>query len=594
MSSDLHQVLLSCGYRYTKAQHISSSSPLLAHDEAKGFYVKGYETAGGKFNVALSFFADPYITLPTAYVLKSPSQYSGRLLPHINMGWYLCYVEEMEADWDANDLRGIYQQVDAQIQLTLDSAVASVVAGTPDDQEMEGEFSSYWLPDRRVYLLSDTAEKVDLMCVAASRQNTIEKPESSSGEEWIAYEKNDEKEFVQWLKQRGLTRSDGKTFLTSYFKIKPSRLAGVLWPPKDLRAVLQWLTEVDLSARARILNHFVNNPVKRHVLLLDVRHQDMVGLYVELDIDATGLNTYPRKSNRKKRTGRIAKHGTLITCLSAKHSVIRFIRLGVTRADRKTILSRNRRRSAAGDLSSKKIALIGCGTIGGYLSSLLLRSGAGCGQAKFDLYDHDSFGPQNFGRHPLSTAHFGQNKAIATAATLKSSTHLTCNAEGKPIRFSINPELLKQYDIVIDATGRPPVSRRLAHVVRTLSHDKRPLLIHGFNDGNGRSSKVITDNGSCCFGCLLADPAFYKNGSDIRFKHIIKNNERHVNCGSTYTPYDAAVSVITASMMQEAVLSSLEPKLSWTYNEHMLDGSRSRQPRYLPRQPNCDICHGHH
>ena len=592
MSSGLHQVLLGCGYRYTKAQHIPSSSPLLTHNKAEGFYVKGYQTVGGEFNVALRFTADPHITLPAAYVLKSPDQYSGLLLPHINMGWYLCYVEEMEADWDANDLVGTYRQVDAQIQLTLDSAVSSIVEGTPDDQEMEGEFSSYWLPDKEVYVLSDTTEKVGLMCVVATHQNAVEKPETISGEEWIVYEKGDEKEFLQWLKQRSLTPSDGKSFLASYFKIKPSRLAGVLWPPKDLRAVFQWLTEVDLSARGRILEHFINNPVKRHVLLLDVHHQDMVGLYVELDIAATGLNTYPQKNNRK-RTGRIPKHSSLVACISAKRSVKRFIRLGVTRADRKTIVSRNRRRSSVGDLSSKRIALIGCGTVGGYLSSLLLRAGAGCGQARFDLYDHDSFGPHNFGRHALSTVHFGQNKAIAVAATLKTSTHLACNAEGKPNRFLINAEALKQYDIVIDATGRPPVSRRLAHVVRTLPYDKRPLLVHGFNDGNGRSSKVVVDNGSCCFGCLLADPAFYKEGLDIRFKNIANSNERHVSCGSTYTPYDAAVSVITASMIQEAVLSSLESKLSWTYKEHMLDGSRSRQPRYLPRQPSCDICHGH-
>lgn len=594
MLSELHQALLSCGYQYTKAQHIPSSTPLRSHDTAKGFYVKDYGTVGGEFSVALSFAADPHISLPTAYVLKIPDQFKGRLLPHINMGWYLCYVREMEADWDANDLRGVYSQVNSQIQLTLDAAVASVTQGTPDDQEMEGEFSSYWLPDKKVYLLSDAVEKVELQSLVATSGHGPGKAGTSSREEWIAYEKEDESEFNEWMKQRDLTRRDDKTFLTSYFKIKPSRLAGVMWPPQDLRSVLQWLTEVDLSARGRILDHFVNNPVKRHVLLFDVHHQDLVGLYVELDIDATGLNTYPKKNNRKKRTGRAAKSGTLISCLSAKRSVRKFIRLGVTRADKKTILNRNRRRSAIGNLSTQRIALIGCGTIGGYLSGLLLRSGAGCGHARFDLYDHDSFGPQNFGRHTLSTANFGQNKAVAMASSLKFSTHLNCNVEGKSSRFTIDPNLLKQYDVVIDATGRPPVAKRLAHVVRTMEPNKRPRLVHGFNDGNGRASKVLIDDGSCCFGCLLADPAFYKGGLDMRFSEIDSNDERFVSCGSTFTPYDAAVSVITASMMQEAVLSTLEPKLSWTYSEHMLDGSRTRQPRHLPRQSNCKICHDRH
>ncbi|WP_081045666.1 E2/UBC family protein [Aeromonas salmonicida] len=594
MLSELHQILLSCGYSYTAAHHIPGSTPLRTYDNAKGFYVKKYETSAGEFTVALSFTADPYITLPNAYILKTPEQFSGRLMPHINMGWYLCYVQEMEADWDANNLRGLYTQVDAQIQLTLHASVASTVEGAPNDHEMEGEFSSYWLPDKKVYLLSDVAEKVALQSLVATNIYEAMTLGLTSREEWIAYATEDKSSLNEWLKQRNLSQLNNKAIVTSYFKVKPSRLAGVAWPPQDLRAMLQWLTEVDLSARSRLLKHFVDNPVKRHLLLLDVQHQDLVGVYLELNTDATGLNTFSKKKNRKKRTGRIVKSGALITALSAKRSVIKFIRLGVIRADKKTILSRNRRRPTIGDLSTQRIALIGCGTVGGYLSGLLLRSGAGCGETKFDIYDHDSFGPQNFGRHPLSTAYFGENKAIAMAAMLKSSTHLNCRVEGKTTQFSINPELLKQYDIIIDATGRPPVAKRLAHVVRTMPSSQRPLLIHGFNDGNGRASKVLIDDGSCCFGCLLAEPAFYKNDSDMRFSEIDSNNERFVSCGSTFTPYDAAVSVITASMMQEAVLSTLEYKLGWTYNEHMLDGSRSRQPRRLPRQPNCTICHDQH
>ncbi|MBI6565199.1 ThiF family adenylyltransferase [Pseudomonas synxantha] len=591
MLSELHQVLLGCGFQYTKARHIPEGTPLCLLDVAKGFYVKSYGTTGGEFSIALSLPIDPHITLPNAYILKKPDQYKNRLLPHVNLGWYLCYVREMEADWDANNLQELYLQVDCQIQTTLNASVTSANQGSPDDREMEGEFSSYWLPQKKLYLLSDASEKLEMECYVTLNESGLANPGKASGEEWVAYEKGDESEFNEWLRQRCLTKQDGRTILTSYFKINPSRLAGVVWPPQNLRALLQWLTEVDLSARSRLLDHFVNNPVKRHVLLFDVRHQDLVGLFVELDIAATGLNTYPQKNNRKKRTGRVVKSKTLITCLSAKRSVHKFSRLEVTRADRKTILSRNRRRSATGDLSTKRIALLGCGTIGGYLCGLLLRSGAGCGNARFDLYDDDSFGPQNFGRHPLSTVDFGQNKAKALAATLKASTHLNCKVEGKPANFSITPEMLNQYDIVIDATGRPPVAKRLAHVVRTIPNNKRPKVVHGFNDGNGRSSKVMIDDGSCCYGCMLMDPAFYKNGLDLRFSKINTAEERFVSCGNTFTPYDAAVSVITAAMMQEAVLSILEPSLSWTYSEHMLDGSRSKQARLLPKQRTCPICH---
>ncbi|MCH2342820.1 MAG: hypothetical protein MK363_23530 [Pseudomonas sp.] len=349
MLIELHQVLLGCGYQYTKAQHIPEGTPLRLLNLAKGFYVKSYGTAGGEFSIALSLPIDPHITLPSAYILKKPDQYKDRLLPHVNLGWYLCYVREMEADWDANNLHQLYLQVDSQIQRTLEAAVTSADQGSPDDQEMEGEFSSYWLPKKRLYLLSDAAENLEMQCYVTLNENELESPGKASGEEWVAYEKEDEREFNEWLSQRRLTKQDGRTILTSYFKINPSRLAGVEWPPQNFGALLQWLTEVDRSARARLLNHFVDNPVKRHVLLFDVRHQDLVGLFVEFDIAATGLTTYPQKHNRKKHTGRVVKSKTLITCLSAKRSVHKFTRVGVTKADRNTILSRNRRRSATGD-----------------------------------------------------------------------------------------------------------------------------------------------------------------------------------------------------------------------------------------------------
>ena len=587
----LHQTLLNCGYSYVKAQHIPRDSQLLVYDQARGFYVKDYDTAGGVFKIALSFHGDPHIELPDAYVLNSPKQYCGLLLPHINFGWYLCYVEVMEADWDPNNLIDTYRQVDRQIQLTLDCAVASVAKGSPEDLEMEGEFASYWLGDKKVFLLSNAKEGRDLQClIAIDRPDNINQFKEGN-EEWIAYHADEQLERNEWLKQRNLKPRDNTRILTRCFKIKPSRLAGMSWPPQDLKSVFKWLSDVDRSAMIRILDYFIANPVKRHLLMLDVHHQDMVALFVELNQKATSLRRYSGKANSRKAAKSSVKHNALAIGLSSRNSCVKFTRLDVTRADREVILKRNRPRPAVGDLSGKRIALIGCGTIGGYLSGLLLRAGAGCGKANFHLYDRDIFSPQNFGRHALTVSHFGRNKAIALAETLKTSIHIANKVEGFSSHFQITAENLKRYDIIIDATGRPPVSKRIAKIAYSMASDKRPIIVHGFNDGNGRASKVLIDDGSCCYGCLLANSSFYNpEGVDRRFANIDVNLERHISCGSTYTPYDAAVSVTTASMMQEAVLASLELKMPWTYSEHMFDGSQSKLSHHLPRHSKCEIC----
>lgn len=595
MLSKLHQVLLSCGFRFTYAQQLPKDTPLRTYDTSPGFYVKDYETSAGIFTIALSFRGDPHIELPWACVLNYPVQYRGRLIPHLNLGWFLCYVQQMEADWDSNDLPSTYHVVDAQIQGTLNKAVTSTdEEATADTETLEGEFAAYWLPNKTIYLLSAPVARENLRCQIAVRRSPSSLGEEPSPVEWIAYNPSQWPECQRWIEQRGLKLVDGISFLTHHIQVTPCSLVGAEWPPKNFKALLSWLSEVDPGARSRVLECLARNPVRHHVLLLNVFQQDIVGLYVDIDLKATSLGTYSKGSSRRNRKRRPVKLKTLAASLSGARAIEKFERFGVIKADKQTILSRNRKRPEIGDLSSKHIALIGCGTTGAHLAGLLLRAGAGCGIAHFHLFDDDTFSPHNFSRHPLSTSDFGHCKSVALANTLNSTSHIACNIAGKACNFTITPKTIDQYDIIVDATGRPPVAKRLAAVVRELKSDHLPILIHGFNDGNGRASKVFVDDGRSCYGCLISETAFYQLGVDIRFKDIDQHAERHVGCGSTYTPYDAAVSVITAGLMQEAALNCLEDQFPWTYSEHMLDGSRSRRSRRIPGQPNCEICHGQH
>jgi hypothetical protein len=134
------------------------------------------------------------------------------------------------------------------------------------------------------------------------------------------------------------------------------------------------------------------------------------------------------------------------------------------------------------------------------------------------------------------------------------------------------------------------VSKRLAAITRKIPLNDRPVLVHAFNDGNGRASKVFVDTGRSCYGCLNVEPSINDNGVDKRFLSIDQELEKKISCGSTYTPYDATVSMITASMAQEAVLNTLEPSLPWSYRERMFDGSRDRKPITIEKQLKCKIC----
>jgi molybdopterin/thiamine biosynthesis adenylyltransferase len=586
VNQPLHHTLLGCGYQYSPARKMLKGTLLYSRNACKGYYVKDYSTEAGIFKVALILCDDPHIQLPVAYLLQFPDDLHGRLIPHITHESVLCYVAQMEADWDPNDLVRTYRDVDVQIQLTLNNSVRSVKCGDPNDIELEGELSTYWKPQNFLYLLTKPSKKLSISSWLA--ESTL-----SNGQlrkEYVSIATSDHEssnELTSWLIQRRFNAESLKrqAIITHYISIKPTRLAGVVWPPSNLKEMLGWLADVDPNARARIVDKVLSFDNKRHILLLDIERQDTLGIYIELNPIIIGLKRHKKHKVKK------ASMQHLATVLGGNQACNNFKRLGVIKADHDTLLSRNLPRPNIGDLSCKRIALIGCGTIGGYLATLLLRSGAGCGDGYLHLYDNDLLSPHNFGRHTLNGHDFGRNKAKALEENLMNSVHITKNIIGIDSQFPITAAFLSNYDIVIDATGRPPVSKRLASIIRTIQDKKVPILIHSFNDGNGRASKVLVDDGSCCYGCMLKDPATYRNGTDLRFEDIDQISEQNISCGSTYTPYDAAVSNITAALTQVAVLNTLESVIPWTFNEHMLDGSRSRKPRFLKRQLNCPICH---
>ncbi|MGK4233169.1 E2/UBC family protein [Providencia hangzhouensis] len=583
----LHKVMIRCGYHFVYARNLPEEAILYSKNQRLGFYTKEYETTAGKFNVALVHHSDPFTKLPTAFIIEIPEQFKNRLMPHISLEGFLCYVDQMEADWDSNNLEATYKDIDKQIYLTLVNSISAAIKGLNDRRELEGEFAAYWRPSDNLFVLSNATRSTKLktylskLCLS---NNTIR-------QEYITVEKSsaeDSKPVIKkWLKQRNLPKSSlkGEPINTHYISVNPSRLAGMKWPPASFRDLLDWLEKADHNARDRVIEHIKAEGKKKYIFLFDVFNQDIFAIHVEFDTKYIDFKRH--KKSGKKLTTKLA------TLLSGKKSCTAYQRLGVIRADIKTLLSRNSQRQGTKSLSEKRIALVGCGTIGGYLAELLLRNGAGCNKGFLHLYDDDLYNPSNFGRHTLSSHDFGRSKSISLAKKLQDSVHLQTKIFGFEKQFHISADVMQKYDIIIDATGRPPVSKRIAAIVRNIPAEQRPTIIHAFNDGNGRVSKVFIDDGRSCYGCMVSNPEKYRNGIDSRFYHLDISSEKNKSCGSTYTPYDAAVSSITASLAQMAVLSTLGSELKWTYSEHVLEGGRSLKPQFLSRQPNCPICNEH-
>jgi tRNA A37 threonylcarbamoyladenosine dehydratase len=129
-------------------------------------------------------------------------------------------------------------------------------------------------------------------------------------------------------------------------------------------------------------------------------------------------------------------------------------------------------------LQNMRICVIGCGTVGSYLSQSLVQFGAGVGRGELCFYD-EILKTGNLGRHILGVIYLGERKSNSMVHFFNQQ-ELAPNAKamGEFTRKKID----KPWDIIVDATGEQGFSLMLAklHHERNVATSK-PSLIHSWS-----------------------------------------------------------------------------------------------------------------
>ncbi|WP_419685521.1 ThiF family adenylyltransferase [Serratia marcescens] len=119
------------------------------------------------------------------------------------------------------------------------------------------------------------------------------------------------------------------------------------------------------------------------------------------------------------------------------------------------------RGEAANDIRSKKVLIIGAGSLGSMIAENLMRIGV----VSQGILDADLLQTGNLSRHALTMTSVGHNKAAALAEHLN---RILPDASARSFSFAFPPESevaknsLRQYDVIIDCTGDDGVLKSLA------------------------------------------------------------------------------------------------------------------------------------
>jgi hypothetical protein len=128
-------------------------------------------------------------------------------------------------------------------------------------------------------------------------------------------------------------------------------------------------------------------------------------------------------------------------------------------------------------LAERRVAIVGCGSLGGKIAAMLARSGVGY----FFLVDDDLLLPDNLVRHELDWREMGRHKTDGVARRIK-LVNAAANCETRQHRLggqessgSVETliETLSKCDLIVDATADPKVFNYLSAAVAI---GKKPLV----------------------------------------------------------------------------------------------------------------------
>jgi molybdopterin/thiamine biosynthesis adenylyltransferase len=504
----------------------------------------------------LDFIEYPSIKIAPQFEL------SGRRIPHVlGIERNICYYARGAVVLDRYDPAGTV----LQCLTKCEDVIRQALHGRLND-DFADEFGSYW---------SAVNSLVDL-------------PEDATGRASVKYIRMDPaREPIpvlakdsSWLWSRDPVKGaedHGESALIVRTNVPLSINPNSKWPPSNATELNRWLGWNDPALVGKLEEAIAKS--SGTIAILAIRAPN--GLFLCRAAVPLAYQTKEFLQIRRQKLPRV------LTRIGSKISVER---VNSAPADSDYIFGRNLEGSS--NLAAKRILLIGCGTIGGFLAQLLAQCGAGSREGELTLVDTDLLYPANLGRHLLGAPYLYEFKASACAEFIKKQLPplniraLTDHAE----TVEIGPS---HYDLVIDATGEEALSLALNHRA-VKNRPTWPAHMFVWLEGNGAIGKsVLTGNPDhACLKCLkprLAQAPRHKtlkSGEDV----VIEQNAA---CGDgAYIPFPVSRSVSVAAMACDHVLDWAKGLNSDRFRSRTFDNAKaySIQDSSPKRSPDCPAC----
>lgn len=272
------------------------------------------------------------------------------------------------------------------------------------------------------------------------------------------------------------------------------------------------------------------------------------------------------------------------------------------------------------NLDKKKVAIVGCGSVGSGIAVQLAKAGIG----ELDLIDFDKMEVENIYRHTLGATALnnetdGLYKTNALRYRIESDIPYTkvINFNDHLLNITVQEGFFEYFDAIVVTTGDFTCELVFNRLHKTLNNISKIVpVIYAWQDGfgiGGHAICVSNNNESGCLECLYTDVDGFKPHPKTSFIKYGQTISKHLGgCSGVFTPYSFLDASQTALLATRMTLDALQGKVvneirSWKGSDEQLKAEGhspsiwyGKSPGHFIRDnsnyisPNCSICGKYH
>ena len=460
-----------------------------------------------------------------------------KYIPHMGSQGELCLFN-LEGVLIDKNFTGLLNQTIERLVKTLEDGLNGL-----NKKDFIDEFEEYWrrLPGAKILKsMVNPIERMKLIKYTSNKKKLPQKKRERYAnyinrlENYMLYAADSEKDFNVY--------DDTQSIRNAVFV--HIDLYEYIYPP-------DWRNELDLNFINELLKYLKKSDLSKFMqkcnndllLIFDLKQPDgitnMLGVLIEDYI-----------INREAEVLQIHSCKKLLPCY-------------VKRGDKEFLLNRG---GGLTNLSNKKVLVIGCGSIGGYLLSELVKTGI----SEIMLVDDDVLKEENIYRHFLGMEYIGRYKTKGIVDYLSKNipgVNITCLEEKIEDAVYDGNIVLSDYELIISAVGNHNVNRWINEQMMQQAELNTPV-IYLWNEvlGIGNHVAIISTKYPGCYECFFDRDEYGNIYDKTSFCEKGQSfSKKLMGCSSSFLPFSSTNSVTTVIMGMEVIRHYFEENIAENY-----------------------------